>query len=168
MSVFGGILSEPWAQRLGWVLLHSLWQGAFIGALFGLLRASCRDRSPQVRYRIGSAALLALAILSVLTFFWLSGSTDDSGSTYSGWLTAGSTGVASSGIRHLGSAFLGLTPLPDPFHSYCPGPARAPPAGCLAGGGRSLLAQVDPKLLVDTQTATPRRRPARPRTDWAP
>jgi uncharacterized protein involved in exopolysaccharide biosynthesis/beta-lactamase regulating signal transducer with metallopeptidase domain len=112
MSALGGILSEPLAQRLGWVLLHSLWQGAFIAGLFGLLRAGCRDRSPQVRYRIGSAALLSLAVLPILTFCWLAGSSGDSGSTYPWWLTAGSAGVASSGVRHLGGAFLGLTPRP--------------------------------------------------------
>jgi hypothetical protein len=36
MNFAAGIAAYPLAQRVGWVLLHSLWQGALVGVAFGL------------------------------------------------------------------------------------------------------------------------------------
>ena len=61
MSIPAGIADHPLAQRVGWVLLHSLWQGALVGAAFGLARQVLRRRSAEVRYVAGCLALVLLA-----------------------------------------------------------------------------------------------------------
>src|SRR6185503_11214026 len=33
------LLNQPWAERLGWTLLHFLWQGILAAALYALARA---------------------------------------------------------------------------------------------------------------------------------
>jgi len=48
--------SQP-VYRLGWALLHSLWLGAAIGALFALALLLLRKRSANARYLAACAAL---------------------------------------------------------------------------------------------------------------
>ena len=38
MNTLLGILNYPLTHQIGWALLHSLWQGALVGAVFALLR----------------------------------------------------------------------------------------------------------------------------------
>jgi len=33
------LLNHPWTERLGWTLLHFLWQGILVAALYALARA---------------------------------------------------------------------------------------------------------------------------------
>ena len=33
------LLNQPWTERLGWTLLHFLWQGVLVAALYALARA---------------------------------------------------------------------------------------------------------------------------------
>ncbi|MEO8802648.1 MAG: M56 family metallopeptidase [Rudaea sp.] len=54
---------------LGSALLHFLWQGAIVGALYALLRPLCA--SVTARYRLGLGAMLALALCPVFTLIWL-------------------------------------------------------------------------------------------------
>ncbi len=61
MSFVTGLVDHPLAQRVGWVLLHSIWQGAVAGAAFGLARHGLRRRSAQARYAAGCLALALLA-----------------------------------------------------------------------------------------------------------
>jgi beta-lactamase regulating signal transducer with metallopeptidase domain/uncharacterized protein involved in exopolysaccharide biosynthesis len=61
MSFPAGIADHPLAQRVGWVLLHSLWQGALVGGAFGLARHGLRRRSAEARYVAGCLALALLA-----------------------------------------------------------------------------------------------------------
>src|SRR5207247_8174051 len=74
-------LSQPLAHRLGWALVHSLWQGVLAAALFGLLRTVLRRRSAQARYVAGCVVLLALALAPVVTFLTLPGQASDSTGT---------------------------------------------------------------------------------------
>ncbi|HVR95138.1 MAG TPA: M56 family metallopeptidase [Thermoanaerobaculia bacterium] len=61
------LLSSPWAQALGWGLLHSLWQGALVAlALAGTL-ALMRRSSAAARYTVTLAALAAMVVLPVMT-----------------------------------------------------------------------------------------------------
>src|SRR5687768_7560010 len=53
------LFTEP-ASRLGWAVIHSFWQGAFIAALLATALALLRRRSAAVRY---GACLLALAAM---------------------------------------------------------------------------------------------------------
>src|SRR4051794_17678631 len=53
--------------RIGWVLLHSLWQGVLIGGAFGLARFALRRHSANVRYLAGCVGLLLLVLAPVAT-----------------------------------------------------------------------------------------------------
>ncbi len=68
MNFPAGIADHPLAQRVGWVLLHSLWQGALVGAAFELARHGLRRRSAEVRYVAGCLALLLVAAGAAATF----------------------------------------------------------------------------------------------------
>jgi len=61
-------LDESFAQRLAWTLFHFLWEGAVIGAAFGIGRVALRRRSPNARYVLGCVCLLLLAVAPVLTY----------------------------------------------------------------------------------------------------
>jgi beta-lactamase regulating signal transducer with metallopeptidase domain len=62
-----GILKYPLAHQIGWALLHSLWLGSLVGAVFVLLRFTLRRRSANARYLAGCFSLgLLLAILVLL------------------------------------------------------------------------------------------------------
>lgn len=60
---------SPWIVALGWALLHFLWQGAIVGGVFALLRASIPRHQCNARYANGLIALASMAILPVATFF---------------------------------------------------------------------------------------------------
>ncbi|HEX8338353.1 MAG TPA: M56 family metallopeptidase [Pyrinomonadaceae bacterium] len=51
----------------GWALVHSLWQGALVAALYACFAALVPRRAANVRYAGGVAALLLLLLLPVLT-----------------------------------------------------------------------------------------------------
>ena len=70
MSSLLALLNHPLAHRLGWVLLHSLWQGALIAAAFGLVRLALRRRSANARYLAGclGLALILAAPAATLLF----------------------------------------------------------------------------------------------------
>ncbi len=66
------LLNQPWTERLGWTLLHFLWQGILVAALYGLARALVGGRiSARGRYAIACASLLAMAAAPALTYWWL-------------------------------------------------------------------------------------------------
>jgi beta-lactamase regulating signal transducer with metallopeptidase domain/uncharacterized protein involved in exopolysaccharide biosynthesis len=52
---------------MGWILLHSLWQGALIGVGFALLRFALRKQSPQARYLAGCVCLALMLAAPMLT-----------------------------------------------------------------------------------------------------
>src|SRR6266446_3611687 len=81
MNALRDLLSQPLTHRLGWALVHSLWQGVLAAAVFGLLRTVLRRRSTQARYVAGCLVLLALALAPVVTFLALSGQAGDSTGT---------------------------------------------------------------------------------------
>ena len=69
------LLNQPWTERLGWTLLHFLWQGILVAALFALARALAGGRiSARGRYAIACASLLAMTAAPVLTYWWLGNS----------------------------------------------------------------------------------------------
>ena len=61
------LLSSPVAYRLGWTLVHSLWEAAAVGILAWIVLAMLRRRSPQVRYVTASAAMATILLLTVAT-----------------------------------------------------------------------------------------------------
>ena len=54
---------------IGWALLSSIWQGAFIAVLLAGFLALTRRSAPAVRYWAGLIALAAMAVLPVATAF---------------------------------------------------------------------------------------------------
>jgi hypothetical protein len=67
--VISVLLSQLWVQRLGWTLLHFLWQGTAIAVAYAMLRSLLgRSLSAQGRYVLACAALLAMTVAPPLTF----------------------------------------------------------------------------------------------------
>jgi beta-lactamase regulating signal transducer with metallopeptidase domain len=73
MSTLDTLLGSSFAYHLGWTLLHFLWQGTVVGLLYACLRNLMRDAEPQARYLLSLSTLVVLALLPVLTFWYLSG-----------------------------------------------------------------------------------------------
>ena len=67
MSLAFSPLAAEWIYALGWTLLHFLWQGALVGAAYGVARIALAHSRPQARYALGLGALALLAVLPVAT-----------------------------------------------------------------------------------------------------
>jgi VWFA-related protein len=62
-------MSEFQVQRLGWTLLHFLWQGTAIVVVYAMLRRMLgRSLGAQGRYALACAALLTMTVAPPLTF----------------------------------------------------------------------------------------------------
>ena len=68
MTAIEQIFTQPWAQRLGWSLLHFLWQGLVIAALLTVAMTTLRRRSADLRYAVACMALAAMVAAPVVTF----------------------------------------------------------------------------------------------------
>lgn len=62
------ILPPAFTEAIGWTLLHSLWQGALIVLVLGILMAMINRRSAQVRYLAATAALFLVFVAAAVTF----------------------------------------------------------------------------------------------------
>src|SRR2546429_9595242 len=69
MSSFANWISPEILGTLGWTLLHFLWQGAGLAALFAVAAAVCRSAS--ARYALAAGALVLMMASPVVTFTWL-------------------------------------------------------------------------------------------------
>ena len=72
MNVFTTCLQADWAERIGWTLLHSLWQIALVAAAYTVVSLLFRNRSADFRYETGCAALLGMLGLPIGTYVLLS------------------------------------------------------------------------------------------------
>jgi beta-lactamase regulating signal transducer with metallopeptidase domain len=61
-----------WVERLGWMLVHSLWQLAIVAVLAAVLLRSLRNRSARMRYAAAVAMLALMAIGPVVTWCLIS------------------------------------------------------------------------------------------------
>jgi len=69
------LLNQPWTERLGWTLLHFLWEGMLVAALYGLARTVAGGRmSARGRYAMACTSLLAMAAAPAFTYWWLGNS----------------------------------------------------------------------------------------------
>ena len=57
-----------WVERLGWTLVHSLWQLAVVAILAAVLLRLLRNRSARLRYAVAVAMLALMAIGPVATW----------------------------------------------------------------------------------------------------
>ncbi len=60
-----------WADRIGWVLVHSLWQFAVVAVAAVVLQWSLHRCTAVTRYRTLLAAMCVLVVLPFATWFWL-------------------------------------------------------------------------------------------------
>ena len=68
------LAAQPWVERLGWTLLHFLWEGVVIAKLFILARwLAGRALRAQARYLLACAAMAAMALAPVATFGLIGG-----------------------------------------------------------------------------------------------
>src|SRR5712691_6958063 len=74
MSNFASWISPEVLRTLGWTLLHFLWQGAGVAALFTAACAVCR--SAAGRYALAVGALVLMMVSPVVTFSWLRSQTN--------------------------------------------------------------------------------------------
>jgi beta-lactamase regulating signal transducer with metallopeptidase domain len=69
MTNFAHWISPELMRTLGWTLLHFIWQGAAVAALFAVATAACR--SAVARYALAVGALVLMMVSPVITFVWL-------------------------------------------------------------------------------------------------
>src|ERR1700733_15135291 len=75
--------TQPWVERLGLTLLHFLWQGVIIAAIYGAARRwGARGlglkAGPNGRYLLACAALAAMAITALVTWMLMGGLSPES------------------------------------------------------------------------------------------
>ena len=61
------VMSAPTAHRIGWALVHLVWQGAVVAALLWLALRLLAGRRPQIRWATSCVALAVIAVLPVVT-----------------------------------------------------------------------------------------------------
>ncbi len=66
MSWLYSVLTTPEGQRLGWTLIHFVWQGAIVG--IGLALVMAFVRGTERRYALACGALLLMLLLPVGTY----------------------------------------------------------------------------------------------------
>src|SRR6266850_1984236 len=69
MTNFAHWISPELMRTLGWTLLHFIWQGVALAALFAVTRAACR--SAAARYALALGALVLMMASPLITFVWL-------------------------------------------------------------------------------------------------
>lgn len=62
---------SPLVENLGWTLLHSLWQGAFIAVWLWIILKCARRNSSNFRYLAACSALCLMLLLPLATFVYL-------------------------------------------------------------------------------------------------
>ena len=69
MNALQILSSQPWVERLGWTLIHFLWQGLVIAILYAAARRSvARTSTPNARYLLACAALAAMMAAPLATW----------------------------------------------------------------------------------------------------
>jgi beta-lactamase regulating signal transducer with metallopeptidase domain len=69
MHFINSFLPPAVVEAFGWMILHSLWQGAVISIILGLMMILTRKFSAKSRYFIAIVAMLFMPVASVWTFF---------------------------------------------------------------------------------------------------
>ena len=73
MSLIQTLSSQAWVERLGWTLVHFLWQGALIVLLYAAVRSLFLRRvEATVRYTFACAALAAMIVMPLITWTLMS------------------------------------------------------------------------------------------------
>ena len=68
MTLLGDLFRQPVVIRLGWTLVHFLWQGAAIALVAACVLWALRRRSAEARYAFACGALALIAVCPLVTF----------------------------------------------------------------------------------------------------
>jgi len=68
MGIIYKILSNEIIEALGWTLIHSLWQGALVAILLGVIMLITNRFTSSTRYFLAVVASLFMLIYPVYTF----------------------------------------------------------------------------------------------------
>jgi hypothetical protein len=69
MNAIQILSSQPWVERLGWTLVHFLWQGFSIAILYAAIRrVVMRTSSSHVRYLLACAAMGIMVAAPLVTW----------------------------------------------------------------------------------------------------
>jgi Zn-dependent protease with chaperone function len=137
------LLNQPWTGRLGWTLLHFLWQGILVAALYALARALAGGRiSARGRYAIACASLLAMTLAPALTYWWLGNSGQ---AARIGNLTDWSARQLAPGVAY--------SPVTDPWQQAMPGIVMAWFAGAALCSLRLLMGFISAAALRRSRNA---------------
>lgn len=68
MNTIAAIFSAELTEALGWMLIHSLWQGAIIAILLFLVLYFIKKKSAQIKYFLSFAALMGILVWAGITF----------------------------------------------------------------------------------------------------
>ena len=71
MSAWESFAAHPMLPRIGWTLIHFIWQGALIAGALALVLSLTSSRSARARYGAACCAMALMAILPLLTFLLL-------------------------------------------------------------------------------------------------
>jgi hypothetical protein len=61
MNILLNAFSEPWIQRLGWVLIHFLWEGTISALVLAIFLRLLTKASSHTRYALAGIVLLICA-----------------------------------------------------------------------------------------------------------
>ncbi len=75
MSAVETLLNSTLIHCLGWTLVHFLWQGVAIGAVYVGMQRLLQGQSPAARYHLAMGALAVMAALPIITFIHLAHAT---------------------------------------------------------------------------------------------
>lgn len=66
------LMSESWLiERIGWILIHSLWQIGIAGGIIAVLMTVLRRRTAKLRYAVLMAGLVTVLVSPALTAMFL-------------------------------------------------------------------------------------------------
>ncbi len=71
MTIFENAFAQEAMQKLGWMLLHFVWQGAIVALFLAILLRLFRKSSANVRYIISCAALGLIVLLVIVTLQYI-------------------------------------------------------------------------------------------------
>jgi beta-lactamase regulating signal transducer with metallopeptidase domain len=67
MSALHTLISQQWIERLGWMLIHFVWQAVVVAVLLALMLRLLRRSSSNIRYAAACAALVLIIVLPLVT-----------------------------------------------------------------------------------------------------
>ncbi len=70
MNFINQIISTELIHAVGWTIIHSFWQAAFVALILAVLMVFMRRHTSNVRYFVSTAALVVILIIAIITFFY--------------------------------------------------------------------------------------------------